>query len=214
MNFVILMGPPGSGKGTQASLLQQRKDYILLSTGDLLRDEMKNKSDFGSKVSDFINRGLLVPDALITGFIIDYIEKNRLYEKKVVFDGFPRRISQAEALNDLMKKYDKNIDSAILIDLSDEEIIRRLTGRKMCPKCKTVYSAEVKEDKCMKCGSELIIRTDDNAETISKRIDVYKSETSPLIDYFNEKNVMKKINGQGNIENIYEQIIGVIENNG
>ena len=130
MNKVVFIEPPGSGKGTQASLLKENLNYFLLSTGDLLREEMRNDTNLGKEIKQYINNGLFVPDEIITDFIIDYIEKNELHKKKVVFDGFPRRIPQAKALEDQLVKYEKDIDCVIMIDLSDDDIINRLQMRR------------------------------------------------------------------------------------
>lgn len=213
MNFIILLGPPGSGKGTQALLLKERMGYVLLSTGDLLRDEIKRKTAFGLEASEYINKGLLVPDELITGFILDYIEKNRLYSENILLDGFPRRISQAEALSVSMKKNEKEVDAALLLALDRDDIIYRLSGRKMCPQCQAIYHADA-GDKCEKCQGALVKRTDDNEETIIKRIDVYEKETAPLIDYYKKTGLLHSINGKGTVEEVYERIAKAVKSNG
>lgn len=213
MNFIILLGPPGSGKGTQALLLKERMGYVLLSTGDLLRDEIKRETAFGLKASEYINKGLLVPDELITGFILDYIERNKLYSENILLDGFPRRISQAEALSVSMKNSDKKVDAALLLALDRDDIMYRLSGRKMCPKCQSIYHADA-GDKCEKCQTALVKRTDDNEETIIKRIDVYENETAPLIDYYKKNGLLHCVNGKGTVEEVYERIVKAVKNNG
>lgn len=213
IDFLILLGPPGSGKGTQASLMKEKMNYVLLSTGDLLRDEMNKKSAFGIQASDYINKGLLVPDEMVTGFILDYIKKNDLYNKKVLFDGFPRRISQAESLAEAMKSDGKELGAVLLIALERDEIIRRLSGRKMCPQCKSVHHPDA-GDKCPRCGIELIKRTDDNEETIIRRIEVYEKETAPLIDYYEQSGLLRSVDGKGSIDEVYSRIEKVVKNNG
>ncbi len=213
MNRIILIGPPGSGKGTQASLLRENLDYFLLSTGDLLREEMKNNTDLGKEIKQYINNGLFVPDEIITDFIIDYIDKNGLHKKKVVFDGFPRRIAQAKALEEQLVKYKKDIDCVIMIDLSDDDIINRLSGRKSCPSCKAIYPADKSNDICDKCKTTLIKRADDNVETIKKRIEIYNKETFPLIDYYKDKYRMFKIDGRKDIKNTHSRIMEIVSNN-
>ncbi len=214
MKKVIFIGPPGSGKGTQASLLKEKLDYILLSTGDLLREEMKNNTDLGKEIKNYINNGLLVPDEIITDFIIDYIEKNELHKRKVVFDGFPRRISQAKALEKQLMKYNKDIDCVIMIDLSEDNIIKRISGRKSCPSCKAIYPANKNNDICDKCKTTLIKRVDDNVDTIRKRMKIYSEETFPLIEYFTNKDKIFEIDGRENIETIHSRIMRIVSNNG
>lgn len=210
MSIVILLGPPGSGKGTQAELLEKDNGFLRLSTGDLLRKEIADGTEYGKKVQTYLDKGLLVPDEIVTKFILDYIEKNELYKKQVVFDGFPRRISQAEALRDKLKEFSKDIDTAILIDLPEEEIIKRLTSRKVCPECRKVFPGTFEGNTCEACGSELTVRSDDNEETIRKRLDVYSSETSPLIDYFDKAGMLDHISGKGSVEEIKNRIKALV----
>ncbi len=209
MERIILLGPPGSGKGTQAELLEKNRNFICLSTGDLLREEIKKESEFGKNVKHYLDNGLLVPDEIITEFILETIEKNRFFEKKVVFDGFPRRVSQADALNKKLAEFSSSIDSTILIKLDKEEIIKRLTGRLVCPECKKVYPASHSEI-CDNCGAKLVKRTDDNEEVIKKRINVYNEETAPLIEYFNKLGKLIEIDGNGSIEEVHNKIVEVI----
>lgn len=210
MSIVILLGPPGSGKGTQAELLESRDAFLRLSTGDLLRHEIMNSTDFGMQVKSYIDKGLLVPDELVTGFILNYIEQKGLYNRNVIFDGFPRRISQAEALRDKLREFSKDIDTAILIDLPEDKIILRLASRKGCPKCKKVFPGAFSGNTCDACGAELTVRSDDNRGTISKRLDVYMKETSPLVEYFEETGILQRINGEGSIEEVYKKLRAMV----
>ncbi len=210
MSIVILLGPPGSGKGTQAELLESRDAFLRLSTGDLLRHEIMKNTDFGMQVKSYIDKGLLVPDELVTEFILNYIEQNNLYNRNVIFDGFPRRISQAEALRDKLREFSKDIDMAILIDLPENKIILRLASRKGCPQGKKVFPGTFPRNNCDVCGTELTVRSDDKRDTISNRLDVYMKETSPLVEYFEETGILQKIDGEGSIEEVYKKLRAMV----
>ena len=207
---MILLGPPGSGKGTQADLLRRKYDYFILSTGDLLREEMNRKTQFGIEAEEFINKGLLVPDDIVTEFILTYIRENGLTEKKVVFDGFPRTIMQAEELDATMEDLDSEIDGAVLINVEKDDIIKRLSGRWICPECSSVFSAEHAERECPECGTKLIKRNDDNTATINKRIEVYNRQTEPLLDYYKSRGKLLEINGSESRERVNKRISEVI----
>ncbi|MDD3804171.1 MAG: nucleoside monophosphate kinase, partial [bacterium] len=195
------------GKGTQAELLCRRGGYIHLSTGDLLRGEISGKTEFGRRVKEFIDNGLLVPDEMITGYVLNYIEKNALYKKKVVFDGFPRRIFQAEQLIDAMRNFSSSIDCALLISLSDETVIERLSSRLVCSRCKKVYPGSYEEENCAECNQKLVKRADDNTDVIKKRLSVYKDETEELVGYFDSLSMLRRIDGSGTAEEVFEKIL-------
>lgn len=210
MNKLILLGPPGSGKGTQSDLLRKKYDYFILSTGDLLREEMNSKTEFGESVEGFINKGLLVPDEIVTEFILTYIREKGLAEKKVVFDGFPRTIVQAEQLDETLEDLNSEIDGAVLINVVKDDIINRLSGRWICPECSSVFSVEHAGGKCPECGTKLIKRNDDNIETINKRIEVYNRQTEPLLDYYRSKGKLLEIEGSESREKVNRKISEVI----
>ncbi|MGE3063091.1 MAG: adenylate kinase [bacterium] len=211
MERIVFLGPPGSGKGTQAEMLSRRNGFIHLSTGDLLRGEIAGKTEFGREVKEFIDNGLLVPDEKITGYVLNYIEKNALYKKKVIFDGFPRRIFQAEQLIKVMKDNSSTLDCAVLVSLDDETVIERLTNRLVCSRCKKVYPGSYEEENCSECNQKLVKRTDDNTDVIRKRLAVYKEETQELVGYFDRISLLKKIDGTGTAEEVFEKIAKVLK---
>lgn len=210
MERIVLLGPPGSGKGTQAELLCKRENFIHLSTGDLLRGEITGKTEFGRMVKEYIDNGLLVPDDKITDYVLNYLSKNDLYKKRVIFDGFPRRIFQSEALINSMKENASNLECAVLIELDDKTVIDRLSNRLVYSKCKKIFPGTYEEDNCSDCHQKLIKRTDDNTDVIKKRIEVYKAETEELIGYFEKKSMLKRIDGMGTSEEVFERIKKVL----
>lgn len=213
MDRIVFLGPPGSGKGTQAELLCKRENFIHLSTGDLLRGEIAGKTEFGRMAKDYIDNGLLVPDEKITDYVLNHIEINDLYKKKVIFDGFPRRVFQADSLINAMKGKNSSIDCAVLVYLDDSIVIERLSNRLVCSRCKKIYPGTYEEDTCCECNQKLVKRTDDNADVIKKRLDVYKAETEELIGYFDKKSMLIKIDGRGIAEEVFEKIKKVLNEN-
>lgn len=207
---MILLGPPGSGKGTQADLLRKKYDYFILSTGDLLREEMNSRTQFGKSVEEFINKGLLVPDEIVTEFILTYIREKGIAQRKVVFDGFPRTIMQAEQLDKTMADLNSKIDGAVLINVEKDDIINRLSGRWICPECSSVFSVEHAGGECPECGTKLIKRDDDKMATINKRIEVYNRQTEPLLDYYGGKGKLLEIDGSESREKVNKRISEVI----
>lgn len=210
MKKIVLLGPPGSGKGTQAELLSLKENFVHLATGDLLRNEISNKTEFGKEIKSYIDKGLLVPDVLIVDFVLDYIKKNDLYRKNVVFDGFPRRNFQAEKLEEELSKNESGIDHAILIDVDEQTIIERLSNRLVCSGCKKIYPGTYEDDECFVCHNKLIKRTDDNIDVIKNRIKVYQEETVELLDYYEKKGKLIRIDGKKKPEEIFEQIREVV----
>lgn len=206
MERIVLLGPPGTGKGTQADLLSKREGFIHLSTGDLLRGEIAGKTEFGKKIKNFLDNGLLVPDEMITDYIIGYIEKNALYNKRVLFDGFPRRIAQAEALDDCMKNRNSSVECAILIALEDDIIVSRLSNRMICSGCKKIYPGTCEEEYCIECHQKLVKRSDDNIDVIRKRLDVYKNETAELIGYYKNLSKLIEIDGSRDFDEVFKNI--------
>lgn len=207
---IIFLGPPGAGKGTQSQLLKERDSFIQISTGDLLREAVKNQTLLGLKAKEYMNEGKLVPDELIISLIEEKLKEYE--ESNIIFDGFPRTIPQAESLNKLLKDFNKGINAVILFKIEDEEVIKRLSGRRVCPNCGAVYHIIYNPPKnnevCDKCGTKLIQRDDDKEEVIKKRLEVYHQQTKPLIDYYKDK--ILEIDATDEPENVYKKIVNVI----
>lgn len=198
MNLVFL-GPPGSGKGTQAARLADKLGMIHLSTGDVLREAVKNQTELGKKAEGYMKAGELVPDDLIVGLIEDKLKSGEL-NQGFILDGFPRTIPQAEALKAMLKENNVTLDKAMLLDVPDEAIVSRMSGRRFCPTCQTTYNVNVaeakpKEDnKCDNDGTELIIRNDDQEEVVLNRLGVYHEQTEPIIDFYRNESILVEVN--------------------
>lgn len=207
---IVFLGPPGAGKGTQSALLMERLSFIQISTGDLLREAVKNQTPLGLQAKSYMNEGKLVPDELIVGLIEEKLEE--FSQSNIIFDGFPRTLNQAKALDELLPKKGRALNRVILFEINDEELIRRLSGRRVCQNCGAVYHVMYnpprEEGVCDKCGGTLIQREDDREEVIRNRLSVYHSQTAPLIDYYREKLV--SIDATGDRESIYNIIVSVL----
>jgi len=211
---IILLGAPGSGKGTQAQMLVEKYQIPQISTGDLLRAAVSAGTELGKKAKNVMDAGQLVSDDIVLGMI-----KERLGETDAkngfILDGFPRNETQAIALDELLAGLNWPLESAILINVDKEQIVQRIVGRRTCADCKQVYntftSPSLKEDVCDKCGGELTHRADDNEETIRKRLDVYDEQTSPLIEYFNKQNKLHSVEGTGDMKNIFTSICQILD---
>lgn len=210
---VMLFGAPGAGKGTQAKFLIERYGIPQISTGDILREAVKTGTEMGKKADEYMKNGKLVPDTVILGII-----KERLVledcKKGFILDGFPRTIPQAEALEKLLDEIGTKIDAVIALTVRDEFLIERLTGRKVCKGCGASFHVKFNNSKedgvCDYCKGELYTRKDDTIETVSQRLEVYKSQTEPLIAFYKEKGVFKEINGEEDIQKITNSIIGIL----
>ncbi len=211
---IIMLGAPGAGKGTQALRIAEKYKLPHISTGDIFRSNIKNGTELGKKARSYMDQGLLVPDELTCDLVVDRITKDDC-KNGYILDGFPRTIPQAEALTRALKDLGTKIDFAIDVDVPDENIVRRMSGRRACPGCGATYHIEfakpAKEDICDVCGEKLIIREDDKPETVQKRLDVYHSQTQPLIDYYREKGVLHTVDGTRKMEEVFgaiEEILG------
>jgi adenylate kinase len=201
---IVLLGKPSSGKGTQAERLAETLKFKHISTGDLLREELKNNSKIGLEAKEYMDKGALVPDSLIINLL-----KLRLPKDNYILDGFPRTLVQGEELDKIVK-----LDYTIDIDCSDSLILKRIARRKVCSSCGRIYGLNVvpkKKDICDKCNGKLIKRADDNEETMRKRLKVYEEQTKPLIDFYKKKGIYFKINGEMQIEYVQRAIIEKIK---
>jgi adenylate kinase len=218
--IIILLGPPGAGKGTIANEINRRVSIPIIATGDILRNAIKKNTDLGKKAKSFVVSGKLVPDEYIIKIVEDRIVEYDC-ENGFIFDGFPRTINQARELDMVFKKLNKNIDQVFYFDISYSTIINRLSARRVCTKCGAIYNLKYdppeKADHCSKCGGKLIQRVDDQEDTIKKRVDVYNEETSPLVSYYEKKNILTRINADQDLKDRFEIIwhrlieIGVIK---
>lgn len=198
---VILLGPPGAGKGTQSKLIEDRYHLKQLSSGDMLRSAVAQQTEVGCKAKSYMDAGQLVPDQVVVDVVLDTIERLPKDSAGFVLDGFPRTAQQAEALDSFLQKRGEEIDWAILVDVSDDRLVDRISGRFTCAKCGEGYHDRYKRPKvegvCDRCGgTEFKRRADDNAETVRKRLEVYHAETKPLIDYYRAKGRLRVIDGE------------------
>ena len=215
MNLVLL-GPPGAGKGTQAVRLAKEYSIPQISTGDILRKAVKEKTDMGVKAKGYMNSGNLVPDEIVVGII-----KERLAEDDCksgfILDGFPRTLVQAEKLGEMLETEGNGIDKAINIDVEDSVLIKRLSGRRTCKKCGAnyhiIFDPPTNEGICNKCNSELFQRDDDEEDTIVSRLEVYERQTSPLIEYYDNKGILVTIQGNSPMDKIFSDMCHAIEEN-
>lgn len=208
------MGPPGCGKGTQGKRLEDKYSIPQLAAGDMLREAVRNKTEVGTKAKGYLDRGALVPDQVIVDVMRERIEKPDCADG-FILDGFPRTIGQAEALQKLLAQTGKRLFAAINLDIDDEEVVRRLMGRRSCQSCGTpyhvVFSPPAKEGLCDKCGGKLAGRSDDREETIRERLRVYRDQTAPLIDYYQRLGLLRTIKGTGTIDEIFGSICSLID---
>jgi adenylate kinase len=210
---VIFLGPPGSGKGTQAKMLSERLGMLHLSTGDILREAVKEGTPLGREAKIYMDEGKLVPDEVVIGIVKEWLLSKGV-ERGVIFDGFPRTVAQAEALDRMMKELGGKIDWVIDIEVSEAEVLKRLSGRRTCRNCGAMYHLTFNppkvDEKCDRCGGELYQRDDDKEETIKSRLKVYREQTEPLKDYYKRLGIMKSIPGEGEIEEIQREILKAI----
>jgi len=203
----VVLGPPGAGKGTQAEMLERELGLKHLSTGDILREEVRKGTELGKRAEKYMKSGELVPDDLI----VEMMEKEISKYDNFVLDGFPRNLKQAEALDKMCR-----IDKVILLEVPDEVILERLSLRRSCPKCNRVYHLKYNPPKeneiCDYCGVKLYQRDDDKEEVIKKRLEVYRKETEPIAKFYREKGILVKVNGSKSIEEIFSDIKGVLGN--
>ena len=206
---LILLGPPGAGKGTQGQAIAARYRIPKISTGDILREAVANRTPLGIQAKRFMDQGSLVPDEVVVGLVEECIRKPES-QKGFILDGFPRTIPQADALKKSLEHLQMPIDAVLNFEVSESEIVDRLSGRRSCSKCKTVYHVTTqppkKEGICDRCGSELIQRQDDQVETIKNRLKEYRLKTEPLLDYYGKSGLLHSLAGSGKIDSVSREI--------
>ena len=211
---IILMGLPGAGKGTQASEIVKKFPIPHISTGDMFRKAIKDETNLGKEAKSYMDRGELVPDEVTVGIVKERISEDDA-KKGFLLDGFPRTIEQAEALNSIMSELDREIDAVINIEVPEEELMNRLTGRRICEKCGTTYHLVFNPPKvdgiCDIDGVKLYQREDDNPETVSNRLSVNVKQSKPILEYYNEKGVLKNIDGSKDIEEVTNVVIDILD---
>jgi adenylate kinase len=207
---IVLLGGPGAGKGTQAQKLAEEYSLAHIATGDILRQSIKDGTELGLKAKSYMDKGLLVPDEVVIGLIKERLAKDDV-KTGFVLDGFPRTVPQAEVLDSLTKELDMPMDAVINIKTSPESVIERLSGRRTCKDCQTVYhiaySAPKTEGKCDRCGGELYQRDDDKEETIRKRLDVYEKQTFPLLEHYKTSGKVLEVSGDVPIADVFDSIV-------
>ncbi len=204
---LILLGPPGAGKGTQAENLKKKFGLAHISTGDILRKAVEGKNPLGEEVKSFIERGELVSDSLLFTLL-----ESKLREGNFVLDGFPRNLAQAKKLNEILEKKRGNINLVINIKVDEKIIVERLTRRFICSKCGKIYNE--KKERCDNCGAKLSHRNDDNLDTVLKRIEVYKKHTYPLINYYEERGILRHVQGNISPKEVFQNIVFLLKGEG
>ena len=210
---IIMLGAPGAGKGTQAKKIAAKYDIPHISTGDIFRANIKNGTELGNKAKTYMDQGLLVPDELVVDLVVDRVKQDDC-KKGYVLDGFPRTIPQAEALDKALAAIGEKMDYAIDVNVPDENIVHRMSGRRACVGCGATYHLEYAPTKtegiCDVCGKELILRDDDKPETVQKRLNVYHEQTQPLIDYYTNAGILKTVDGTIDINDVFQAIVDIL----
>ena len=210
---MVMLGAPGAGKGTQAKMIAEKYMIPHISTGDIFRANIKNGTELGKQAKEYMDKGQLVPDELTVKILLDRVAQEDC-KNGYVLDGFPRTIPQAEVLDKALTELGDHIDYAIDVNVPDENIIKRMSGRRACLTCGATYHIEhvppKKEGICDACGNELVLRDDDKPETVKNRLDVYHKQTQPLIDYYTEKNILKTVDGTVDMMDVFGAITSIL----
>jgi adenylate kinase len=212
--YIILLGAPGAGKGTQAVMLAEKMNLIQVASGDLFRQALQQETELGIKAKSYMEKGQLVPDEITIQMVLERLSAPDC-ENGAILDGFPRNTQQAEALDKALAQQAKEIDSVVYVKVSEGELLKRLSGRWICRNCQAPYHAVDSpprvEGKCDRCGGELYQRPDDTAETVKKRLEVYFTETAPLIDYYQKNGKLLEVNGVGSVNEVNQRIIAALK---
>ena len=210
---IIMLGAPGAGKGTQAKMIADKYQIPHISTGDIFRSNIKEGTELGKEAKTYMDKGLLVTDELTVKILLDRVAKDDC-KNGYVLDGFPRTIPQAEVLDEALAKLNDKIDYAIDVDVPDENIIRRMSGRRACLACGATYHIEhippKTEGICDRCGKELVQRDDDKEETVKNRLNVYHEQTQPLIDFYTKKGILKTVDGTVDMKDVFAAIVKIL----
>ena len=210
---IIMLGAPGAGKGTQAKMIAEKYQIPHISTGDIFRANIKNGTELGAEAKKYMDQGLLVPDELTVRILLDRVAQEDC-AGGFVLDGFPRNIPQAQVLDEALEKLGEKIDMCIDVDVPDENIVRRMSGRRACLKCGATYHLEHipprQEGVCDTCGSGLVLREDDKPETVQNRLKVYHEQTQPLIEFYSAKGVLKTVDGTMDVQDVFSAIVGLL----
>ena len=212
---IILLGPPGAGKGTQAKSISNKYSIPHISTGDIFRKNISENTPLGIEAKKYMDNGQLVPDEVTINMVKDRLQEEDC-KSGYLLDGFPRTVSQAESLQEFLRSRNESLDTALLIDVPRDFILERMTGRRVCPSCGASYHVKFNppiEGKCSLCGSEVIQRKDDTVETVKERLDVYEKETQPLIDYYANKQLLSEVDGTKAINEVFRGICEILGNN-
>jgi adenylate kinase len=211
---VLLLGPPGSGKGTQASALQQRWGIPHISSGDLLRAHVRDDTELGLRAKSYMDRGELVPDDLILDMMASRLSEADA-QQGFALDGFPRTVAQAEALDRRLQQARQQLDAVVYLDVPEPELLRRLGGRRTCPRCNAVYHVETmppqREGSCDRCGADLIQREDERPDVVRRRLQVYLKQTEPLLAYYQQKALLHRVDGTIGVARVLEAIRDIVE---
>lgn len=210
---IIMLGAPGAGKGTQAKKIAEKYRIPHISTGDIFRANIKNGTELGKKAKTYMDQGLLVPDELVCDLVVDRVQQEDC-KNGYILDGFPRTIPQAESLDAALLALGESVDFAINVEVPDENIVNRMGGRRACVGCGATYHLVFAPTKvegiCDACGEKLILRDDDKPETVQKRLGVYHEQTQPLIDYYNEKGILREVDGTKSMEDVFRAITEIL----
>jgi adenylate kinase len=209
--YLILLGAPGAGKGTQAGALSQKLGLTHIATGDLFREAIQKETELGKRVKDYVEKGLLVPDDITIELLLERIEA---LDSGLILDGFPRTLEQAKALDRALGERDRRVDRALYIRVSSEELLRRLSGRWICRRCQAPYHAQSSPPRvpgvCDNCGGELYQREDDTEETVRKRLEVYFAQTAPVIEYYKGQAKLVEVDGEGEVEAVGRRLVAAL----